>query len=390
MNRNKKHNLLHVVGTLGMGGAEMLLLHYSKALGNECFNHYVYCFGIDGPIRPLLEEFGISVVLGPRVESIKHPIKFALSLFSLFKSLLKFIQENKIHTIHSHNSQSDKVAVVAGMFARVPAFPTIHNTMFSIDLRSKIDPRAYLIKAIDHIIYRIVERVIAVSEEVKKIICSKYNLDESKVVVVKNGIFFNPISKKETNNNYGDFHYENKLKIFAVGRLTYQKYFEVLINASDYLLKKGCKDIHVQIAGKGEEYAKLSGLINDLGLASHVELLGVRNDVLGLMQKSDIFVMPSRYEGLSIAMIEALACGLPVIASDAPGLRDYIVHNENGMHFPVGDYKAMAECIMRILEDRDLLARLSKGAKKSYLKNYDMRRNIEPLLQLIGNYKMIK
>ena len=386
MNMNTKHNLLHVVGTLGMGGAEMLLLHYSKALGNEHYKHFVYCFGVDGPVRFLLEDIGVSVAFGPRVESIKKPHKFIKSLISLSKNLLQFIKENNIQTIHSHSNQSDKVAVVIGKIAGVPAFPTIHNTMFLIDLRKNTDLRVYLIKAVDLIIYRVAERVIAISEEVKKIICNRYKLNESQVIVVKNGIYYEQLSSKEKVKTCEGGGHKDEVKILSVGRLTHQKYFEVLIRAADCLIKNGCKNIQIQIVGTGEEQAKLSSLIKELGLAVSVDLLGVRNDVPKLMQESDILAMPSRFEGLSIAMIEAFACGLPIIASDVPGLRDYIVHKENGMLFPVGDYKAMAECILDVAGNRDMQVRLSQGAHKTFLKNFDIQTNVKPLVQLLEKY----
>ena len=387
MSKNKKHNLLHVIGTLETGGAEMMLVHYSKALGNEHYRHFVYCFGADGLTRPLLEKLGVTVVFGPKVESIKNPFKFILSLLFLFKNISQFIKENTIHTIHSHSDQSDKVAVFVGKLTRVPAFPTIHNTKFTVDRRSKLDPRVYLIKTVDHIIYRIADRLIAISDEVNEVICNRYSLEKSKVITVKNGIIFEPVSSKNTKKNSGDSSHKGKLKLFAVGRLTYQKNFEVLIKATEYLLKMGCKNIHVQIAGTGEEYEFLSDLIRDRNLGLYVELLGGRSDVLALMQESDLFIMPSRYEGLSIAMIEALACGLPVIASNAPGLRDYIHHGENGMLFPVGDGQALADCILKFANDRNLQDNLAYGATESFKKNYNMLTNIEPLCQLLDKYK---
>ena len=85
-------------------------------------------------------------------------------------------------------------------------------------------------------------------------------------------------------------------------------------------VRQGLDDLLVLIAREGEERSRLEKLIHDLGVESHVKLLGLRHDVMGLMKACDLFVMPSLYEGLSIAMIEAMACGLPIIASDAPGL----------------------------------------------------------------------
>ena len=104
------------------------------------------------------------------------------------------------------------------------------------------------------------------------------------------------------------------------------------------------------------------------------------------MRASDIFVMPSRYEGLSLAMIEAMACGLPIIASNGPGLKEFINDLQNGLLFPVDDHKALAKCILRLSEDEDLRINLSRGAKESFKKNYDMRKNIAPLAALIQKY----
>jgi glycosyltransferase involved in cell wall biosynthesis len=100
---------------------------------------------------------------------------------------------------------------------------------------------------------------------------------------------------------------------------------------------------------------------------------------MGLMKASDIFVMPSRYEGISIAMIEAMACGLPIVTSNAPGLRTYIKQGQNGLLFPVEDHKALAKCILKLAEDRNMRAKLSLGARESFDSEFDMRRNIKYL-----------
>ena len=130
-------------------------------------------------------------------------------------------------------------------------------------------------------------------------------------------------------------------------------------------------------------------LILDFGLSNCVKLLGIRHDVIGLMKASDIFVIPSRYEGLSIAMIEAMACGLPIIASDAPGLRTFIKHGQNGLIFPVEEHDALAKLIIELAEDRNLRARLSQQARASFEVEYDMRKNIKSLDKLFRKYAAI-
>jgi len=369
-----------------MGGAEMMLLHYIWALGNEHYKHYVYCFGNDGPIRERIERLGIPVIMGPKYSSIKNPVKFAQSIFYLVKSIKNVVRDNRIQVIQSNSGYSNKLAIAIGKMTGVPAFPAIHSTMAFLDTRNIWDPRRYIRKAVDWMIYRISDQVIAVSQEIKEIIHQTYGLKESKVVVVKNGIIFDE-SASETVDLEKEFpNSANKLILIAVGRLVPLKGFDILIKAVADVIDQGFQDILVLIVGDGEERSRLEEMILVRKLDHYIKLLGLRHDIIGLMKASDVFVMPSRYEGLSLAMIEAMACGLPVIASNGPGLRDFINDLHNGLLFPIDDNKALVKCILRLSEDEDLRIQLSHGAKESFEKNYDMRKNIAPLSLLMRKF----
>lgn len=389
MNKAGTHNkigLLHLVQGLRVGGAEVLLLHYIKALGTERYRHCVYCFGHDGHIRQRLEGIGILVRIGPGRESIKKPVKFGISVLSLIKDLLRFIRDQRIHIIQSHLGHANQLGVAVGILAGVPAFVTVHNTMAFVDRRSVRDVRVHLIKALNAVIYRAAVQVIAVSQEIKQIIQGTYGLSDSKVIALKNGIVFENSSCESVSVEREFKVSQNRLKLIAVGSLTYQKAFEVLLRAVAEVVKQGLDDFIVLIAGEGRDRKGLEELIRDLGIANYVRLLGLRHDVMGLMKASDIFVMPSRYEGLSIAMIEAMACGLPVVASDAPGLRDYIENGENGLLFPLKDHMALAQHIVLLATDKKLRIRLSLEARKSFEREYDMRKNITSVDLLFRRY----
>jgi len=297
---------------------------------------------------------------------------------------LSYIKNKRIQVILAHLRTANQLAVIIGKLSGVPAFPTVHNTMPFLDRRSIWDPRVYIHKAIDAIIYRIADRILVVSEEIKEIIGQKFRLKNSKIMVIKNGIVFKD-SLTEPVNLEDEFSIsKSTLKILAVGRLNYQKAFEVLVRAAAELTTLGRHPIYVMIVGEeAGERKMLENLIYDLRLSNCVKLLGIRHDVIGLMKASDIFVMPSRFEGLSIAMIEAMACGLPIIASDAPGLRTYIKHGENGLLFPIEDHDALAKLIIELAEDRNLRVRLSHQARASFEVDYDMRKNIKTLNMLL-------
>ena len=384
-----KIHILHLINSLIMGGAEVALLHYIQALGQEDYDHYVYSFGHDGPIRKKIEALGVSVYFGPKRASIKNPFKFSITLLVLVKDLLNFIKFNKIHVIHSHLGQPNQLAVLIGKLSGISAFPTIHSTNAFEDTRSSWDPRVYFIKMVNAIIYRMAERVVVVSPKIKDIIRQTYGLENSQVVVLKNGIIIEDSFSESQPLGQEFSDSKNKLRIVAAGRLVPLKCFETLVKAVAKIVEQGQHDLLVLIIGDGEERPRLEKLIAELRLESYVKLLGLRHDVIELMREADIFVIPSSYEGLSIAMIEAMACGLPIIGSNAPGLRENINHGQNGLLFQVKDYNALAECILRLADDKGLRASLSHGAQNSFVKEYDMRKNIITLDMLFRQYAAV-
>jgi len=391
---NRKTQFLHLVQGLRMGGAEVVVFHYIRALGMKDYDHYVYCFGVEGPVKKKIEALGVPVHMGKRIAPIKQPIRFGISILSLMTDILAFIKKNRIQVIQSHLGHANKLAVAVGKLAGVPAFPTVHSTMEFEDIRSIWDPRVYLIKAVDGLIYRVADRVLAVSQEIKEIICHTFTMEDSKVLVLKNGIVFDDDVLKSEDLERESLRSENKLKVIAVGRLVPLKGFDILIKAVNEVVNQGFDDLLVLIVGgekrNGQERLRLQELILNLKIDSYVKLLGLRHDVITLMMASDLFVIPSRYEGLSIAMIEAMACELPIIASNAPGLQTCIAHRKNGLLFPIEDHKAMAKCILQLAEDRNLRDRLSLAARESFEKEYNMEENIKLLDMLFRKYTTIK
>lgn len=373
---SQKINLLHLLQTLGVGGAETLLLETIPALGMEHYRHYVYCFGPEGAIKEKIEKLGVPVIQGPSRLSIKNPIKFFSSLFRLGNHLLNFVREHHIHIIQSHLGQANHLGVIIGRLAGVPCFPTFHNTIEFALKRNLLDPRVYFVKAINFIIYKFSLKIVVVSEDVKEFMKRRFSLSDSRFIVLNNGILFNENYKFSYDINMLFPESCGKLKIISVGRLTYQKSFETLILAVSELIKRDRDDLFIMIAGDGEDRASLELMIKKNKAESCIKLLGIRHDIRELMMGSDIFVMPSRFEGLSIAMIEAMACGLAIIVSNAPGLGNHIKNRENGLVFPVDNYLELAECIRLLGDDEGLRARLAIGAKESFGRQFNMRNNI--------------
>lgn len=385
MHTDKIH-ILHLVDSLYMGGAEVLIAEIIKALGTEKYKHFVYYFADDGPMREKIEALGIPVYKGKNRASIKQPVWFMTSLFDLVRDLGSFIRCKRIQIIQSHMRPANQLGVIVGKLLRIPTFPTVHTPVTFIDAGNRWDIRVILKKAVNQIAYRIADRVVVVSQEIKEIIQKRFSLEDDNFFVLKNGIVLEDNFPKSDvlEKEFPDS--ENKLKIIAVGRLVPLKNFNLIVRSAKELINRNLTNFLVLIAGEGGERPMLEALIKELEVDTHVKLLGLRDDIIDLMMASDLFVISSSYEGLSIAMIEAMACGLPIISSDIRSLGDCITHDQNGLLYPVGDHKALADQILQLAEDEKLREKLSRGARKSFETEYDMHKNIKSLDSLFQQY----
>ena len=390
LRENNRIRLLHIVDGLKAGGAELLITHIIKALGTKHYKHYAYYYADDGPVRKRLEAYGIPVYKGKCRASIKQPIRFSATLFDQMQELISLIRRKHIQVIQSHMGPANQLAVVVGKLSGIPVLPTVHTPAAFADKRSRWDMRVYFKKAVNHFVYRAADRVLVVSQEIKEIIQQRFGLKDDKLLLLKNGIVCDDCTSESSGFQKEFPNSADKLKLVSAGRLVPLKSFDILLQAIAVVINQGLNDLLLLIAGEGEERIRLERLIQELRLEDCVRLLGLRHDVMALMKASDIFVMPSRYEGVSLAMIEAMACGLPIIASDARGLKDCITDEQNGLLFPVDDYNALAERILRLANNKELRDRLSLRARSSFETEYDMRKNVKPLDMLFRKYATMR
>jgi glycosyltransferase involved in cell wall biosynthesis len=381
-----KTRILHVLHGLPIGGAELLLVNYIKALGTDEYDHFVFSFGADGPVRKILEDLGVPVHLANDRDTIRHPIRFVRELSLLIFNLIFYIRTNDIDLIQSHTGHSNELAMLVGKICKVPTFPTIHSTKPFLRSKSRLRIGAILLNLIDHILFRSADQIISVSFELSSLIQQKYGVGDSKILVLKNGICEDDKSQTILSEKDYILFPRSKFNVIAVGRLVSLKSFNTLIESALYIKKKGYENFNIVIVGDGPDYQRLNSLINDYGLQNHVKLYGLSNNVVSLLKTSNAFVIPSKYEGLSMAMIEAMACELPIIASNAPGLRDHIHHNKNGLLFPVQDASALADTIYLLAHEEELQKKLSKASKEQFEKHYNMKKNIELLVRLFKRY----
>ncbi|MGB7371417.1 glycosyltransferase family 4 protein [Erythrobacter sp.] len=157
---------------------------------------------------------------------------------------------------------------------------------------------------------------------------------------------------------------DERKRILSVGAISGQKNYDLLIEVAGQLRNLVPEEQlpEFRIAGGGAELQRLREKATACGVAGMVEFLGERSDVPDLMRVSDLYLNVSLYEGMPLTLLEAMASGLPIVATDVAGNRELVSDGENGMKAPLGDAHAIARTISNILADDDLYARLSAGS----------------------------
>jgi glycosyltransferase involved in cell wall biosynthesis len=175
--------------------------------------------------------------------------------------------------------------------------------------------------------------------------------------------------------------------VICVARLEYSKGVDVLLHAWGRMLASLSQQSpelrpRLLIVGNGELHAQMSWIVQSLHIQSSVEFLGARTDVLALLQRSWGFVFPSRWEGMPNALLEAMSCGLPCIATRVSGSEDIVTSEVNGLLVETEDPISLADALCRLIRDEALASRLGEQARITVLQTYRLSRVVEQCLAL--------
>jgi glycosyltransferase involved in cell wall biosynthesis len=242
-----------------------------------------------------------------------------------------------------------------------------------------------------------VQAVVVPGKYLKKLLVKYYGLESGRVEVVRNAIDRNPEFGIQNSRGLRMCSVKNKNQIVAVGRLVAWKNFDVLIKAFGLLLGRiQNKEFRIQnehmlklvIVGDGPERGRLERLVKELKVENQVKFAGRmdKEDAWRVIKESRVLVLPSSYEGMSHVLLESMALGTPVVASDIKANREMVKDGETGLLFSLGDEEGLAECLMRVLKGERLRKRLARNAKKS-VEKYNWERHMKQLGKLFGRIR---
>ena len=313
-----------------------------------------------------LEKAGIRWILVPSLSRTVHPIKDAQVLWQL---ICLFRQERPA-LVHTHTSKAGVLGRIAAWMTRVPLIVhTPHGHVFY----GHFSPfRSWLFLQIERVLSVFTDRMIALTEAERQDHLDRNVGTADRFAVVPSGIdrerFIQARAQGKQQPDWFGCPPE-ALVVGSVGWLTDIKGHEYLIEAVA-MLKSDFPALHLVIVGSGDRHDALVRQAESTGLLDRVHLLGHRDDIEACLAGMDLFVLPSLNEGMGRALIEAMAAGLPVIASRVGGIPAVLDHEHTGLLVPAGDAGALAQAMRRLLERPEWARQLGVSASRSVDNRY--------------------
>jgi glycosyltransferase involved in cell wall biosynthesis len=337
----------------GPGGAETILVRLSAALRDR--GHTVIPVGPDrgiGWMGERLREIGFT----PDTFSIRRPLDW-----SCLRGLVRLLRERRVQVVHSHEFTMAVYGTAAARWLGIPHIITMHGSQYVLAKRRR---RIALRWAFANS-----ASVVGVSADTTAHLDRELGLAPGRVQTVLNGVPFVPGDRASTRRALGVA--DDEVLVLAVGNLIKRKGHAILIRA---LAGVTTARWRLAIAGRGVEHDALEELARSLGVDPKVHLLGQRGDIPDLQAAADVFAMPSLWEGLPLALLEAMFAGTAIVASRTSGIPEAITDGVDGLLTPPGDEAALAQVLTRVLADPDERRRLGAAAQARAQAHYSMAR----------------
>lgn len=360
---DKKIKVLFVIDSLDIGGAEKLLSSTIKYLNKDNFGIAVIFLTGSGFLLKQAHMADIQT-FGPVLINERN---FLLAIYRI----LKYIRVFKCDIIHTHLFYSNIYGRIAAWLAGVPVVvSSLHNPDYTYEANSGIYFK--IRKFLDRITgRRINDCFIAVSDAVKNDFLTNFGFDN--IITLYNGI---ELGALESNRPILDK--KGEITILNVGRLHPQKGQDVLIEAFN-LLSNAYPNLKLLIAGAGQREEYLKNLTAGYGLTNKVEFLGKHSEIKKILNLADIFVLPSLYEGFGIALIEAMAFGIPVVATSVGGVNEIIEDNKDGILVKPGNALEIAQAVKGLIDQPALARKLALNARAKVCEKFDIRFKVKQL-----------
>ena len=352
MPQSNRYRVLHVIDSLDLGGAQVVLENLIRHGDAERFEFEVAAMHGRGQMWDRLAALG-----GP-MHSLSHHHKVPFYVPRLAWRCLT----RSYDVVHTHllaaNVIAKPIAAMCGVRVRI-------NHDHCNDKLT--DPRAWALPA-DTFTNALSTHIVAVSESTREFLLSREGVAEDRVTTIHNGIDTGIYRPRPAERAVAREKWNLPAEAFivgGVGRLTHQKNFELFLNIAAQI-----PHAFFVIGGAGEDETALRAQVVRLGLERRVKFLGYVADMPSLWPALDCLLLTSRYEGLPITILEAMACGVPIVASNLDGMREILRDGENAALVPPGETALFVNAVRALIEQPAHSARLAGAALVTVREGY--------------------
>jgi glycosyltransferase involved in cell wall biosynthesis len=371
--------ILHVIDTMNGGGAERLLANILRPLTELGVTNDLATLWpgnvYESEVAPFAERCELGVASRGRARALSTLVRMA----------------RRADVVSTHLNWADIYGRTAALLARRPSFSTLHNTWYAPENVAR-QPRSQqykiaVVRQLEALTARSAKGLFAVSEAVRETYATALGIPADGIVVLPNFVDVTQFDPERIGNR-AEIRKELGVKesdfvIVTVARLAPQKDHASAIRAVA-MLASG-KPVRLFVAGVGPDEEKLNVLAKELG--APVSFLGLRSDIPQLLFASDLFLFPTFFEGMSVALLEAMCMGIPCLCSDIAENRE--VAEDCAVYVPPGRAEQLADAVRDLMDDDHWRAELGRKGRERALRLYDSkaaaRRLVETISRKVGS-----
>lgn len=359
MKTNKRHvKILATIRQGEVGGGESHLISLLENMDRTLYNPVVLSFS-KGPMVDRLETLGIKCYV------VKTTSAFDLTIG---KKVYDILKKEAVDVVHAHGTRAYTNVILQARSLGIPVIYTVHGWSFHDD-QNLFNKNVRI--SIERLLVKNARRTILVSDSNQ--LTGKKHFKRSNFDVIPNGVDLQRFKGGVIVNDI-----RNELSIpsavFLVGfiaRVTKQKNPLGMIEGF-YLAHKQCPDIRLLMIGEGDLKEQAVLKVKELNIESSVYFDDFRQDVPEILKAIDVFCLPSLWEGLPIALIEAMAVGKAVIATNVDGSREIIQHAKNGLLIRPDNPKELSDAIVDLYTQKSLKTQIEREARSTIIEKYDI------------------
>ncbi|WP_432459151.1 glycosyltransferase family 4 protein [Agarivorans sp. QJM3NY_25] len=357
--------ILHLQLLPLLSGVQRVSLNEIQEILQE-FSHdieYQMACSSFGPLTKKLDEIGVVTHVIPTLKREISPYNDIVSIYHIYK----LVRREKYDVVHTHSSKTGFVGRIASKLAgSKKIIHTVHG--FSFPAANSFSAKLCFF-IMEWLAKFFTDQLIVLNNADREIAIYKLGYNNKAVKVVPNGVdvdLFSPADKTS-----------NEFRIVMVGRLWKQKNPMCLLRAFKKVVEID-SSITLDFVGDGDLRHEMLSFIENNNLSRNVKIVGWKDDVFNLLNSYDLFVLPSLWEGMPLAILEAQSCGLPTVVSDIAGNRDLVTDGFNGLLFETNNDDILFEAMKRLYLDRNELKRFSNNARNNVLQNFsNKKRNLD-------------